>query len=68
MSNPKNYRADAIRILSEYTRKNEATVAKANKLTDIGIDARDDVGRLWRCFGDGETEKLRGCNQTQLAP
>ena len=46
MSNPKNYRADAIRILSEYTRKNEATVAKANKLTDIGIDAHDDVDLL----------------------
>lgn len=41
MSNPKNYRADAIRILSEYTCKNEATVAKVNKLTDIGIDDVD---------------------------
>ena len=41
MSNPKNYRADAIRILSEFTGESEAAVAKVNKLTDIGIDDVD---------------------------
>ncbi len=46
MSNPKNYRADAIRILSEFTGESEAAVAKVNKLTDIGIDEHDDVDIL----------------------